>query len=144
MKIEDLFERIDEDPVDITLEIEDRPGRLQTNIGEPVKFLYRIVSKEEYDDIKETGMMKASGFYGRIHATAIPTGGEGNSFKVLKIKYDPADGWKPKQSSTGVYAVTWNNVSVEKIVGDFPISVVRTNELLLKTRFNQYMEYQAR
>lgn len=144
MKVSDLFERIDEEPQDISLEIVDGSGRLMTNLGEPVKFLYRIVSREEYTDIKESGMIKAGGFYGRIHAAAIPTGGDGNAFKVLKIKYDPSDGWKPKQASTGVYAVTWENVSSDKIVEEIPLSIVKTNMMLKTTRFSQYVEYQTR
>lgn len=144
MKIEHILEILGEDPKDLTLEIVDGPGRLMTNLGEPVKFLYRIVSREEYDDIKESGMIKAGGFYGRIHAAAIPTGGDGNAAKVLKIKYDPSDGWKPKQASTGVYAVTWENISADKIVDEIPLSIVKSNMMLKTTRFSQYMEYQTR
>ena len=145
MRIEQIFERIDEEPVDISLSLIDQPGRMVTNLGEPVNFLYRIVSREEYMDIKESGMIKAGGFYGRIHAAAIPTGGDGNAFKVLKIKYDPSDGWKTKTSGNDdVYAVTWENVPADKIVDEIPLSIVKTNMMLKTTRFSQYMEYQIR
>lgn len=145
MRVEELYEGVDDGMYDdITLEIEDRPGRLMTNLGEPVKYLYRTISSEEYADIKESGMIKAGGFYGRIHAAAIPTGGDGKADRVIKIKYDPSDGWTPKRASTGVYATTWENVSADKIVDTIPLSIVKTNWMLLKTRFSQYMEYQAR
>lgn len=136
--------RISQITEDSSLEIEDSPGELITSIGEPVRFLYRIVSKEEYDDIKQSGVIKAGGFYGRIHAAVIPVGGDGSSYRALKIKYNPADGWKSKRASTGVYAVTWQDVPEDRIAETIPMSIVKTNALLKTTPISQYIEYQSR
>jgi len=136
MKITQLFESDD------ILEIDDSTGKLELNFDAPLKYLYRSVSKEEYDNIKETGFIEPSEFYGRIHAAAVPTGGDGNIHQVLKIRYDQRDGWKAKRAGTGVYAVTWDKIPKERITDIISPAIARTNTVLLKTKISQYMEYQ--
>lgn len=141
MRIEEI---LNEEYEDISLDLKDGGGRLMTNLNEPANYLYRIVTKEEHDDIMQSGVIKPSQFYGRIHASVIPVGGDAGAYTTLKIKYEPSDGWKTKVSRDGaVYAVTSKEVPSNRIVDKIPMVVVRTNSMMKKTRMSQYMEYQT-
>ena len=138
MKLEHLLQESSDQ-----IQIMDYPsGTLKTMDGEPVKYLYRTVSKEEYDTIKKTGGISPSAFYGRIHAAAVPVGGDDRPYKVLKIEYSPQDQWKPKRAGTGdVYAVTYSTIPMKRIVETLPPSEI--SMVSFYSDFRQYMEYQT-
>ncbi len=145
MRIEEIWTPGEQEYDDLTLEIKEvYSGRLLLNFDdEQVKYLYRGVSKEEYEDIVESGVIKPSKFYGRIHASAIPVIVDSDVYVVLKIKYVPSDGWKPKAASTGVYAVTGKEIPKDRIMDKIPVGIARTEVLLRKTRMSQFMEFQT-
>lgn len=79
-------------------------------------YVFRYVSKEELESIKEHGMMIPSKFYGRIHASYKPQ----PQYKVpngalLAIEFD--NDWKIKETlgDDELYVVTDKYVPVDKI-----------------------------
>mgnify|MGYP006439208973 CR=1 FL=1 len=134
LQIEGIF---DDEPKN--LQFEDTPNRLVLDNGKPVKYLYRTVSKEELDDIKESGIIKPSQFFERIHASAIPVGGDGSANGVLKIKFNSSDGWKPKQASTGVFAVTFNKVDSDRIEEVLPTNTIgQAQSMIEEEQFERF------
>jgi hypothetical protein len=85
--------------------------------GEDPDYVYRTMSKKEYEDFINKGELVNVG--GRTHASASPLNEFSNNVDdtvTVKIKYDRNDGWKAKMSSLGeVYAVTDQPISSEKI-----------------------------
>ena len=85
--------------------------------GEDPDYVYRTMSKKEYEDFINKGELV--NLYGRTHASASPLSEFSNNVDdtvTIKIKYDRNDGWKAKMSSLGeVYAVTDQPISSEKI-----------------------------
>ena len=82
-------------------------------------YVYRTMSRKEYDSIEELGELTNTGMYGRIHASATPLSEFSNKVDdtvTVKIKYDRNDGWKAKTSGSGeVYAVTDKSIPSSKI-----------------------------
>ncbi len=85
-------------------------------------YVYRTMSRKEYDSIEELGELTNTGMYGRIHASASPLPEFSNKVDdtvTVKIKYDRNDGWKAKYSGSGeVYAVTEKAIPSSKIEPD--------------------------
>jgi hypothetical protein len=132
-----------DDDYEEQLEFVDTPAALILNINnKPPLYLYRSVSQAELDNIKATGSIEPSKFYGRTHASAVPVGGDDAVVAILKIKYDPADDWKAKAASTGVYATTWESVSASKIVGKLTPAQVQATADSLQTVDDYYRKYQ--
>jgi len=144
MKIKELFEWFD-DEEDETLGFIDNGDDLLLNINNrPPKYVYRSVGKEEFDNIQTTGVIAPSGFYGRTHVSAVPVGGDGRTYKVLKIKYNRSDKWKSKSASTGVFATTWEDVPADRIVAILDPATVKSKSSKLVTMEDQFKEYQGR
>jgi hypothetical protein len=82
-------------------------------------YVYRTMSRKEYESIKKTGKLTNTGIYGRIHASASPLAEFSNKVDdtvTVKIKYSREDGWKAKYSGSGeVYAVTDQDIPASRI-----------------------------
>jgi len=83
-------------------------------------------------------------FYGRTHVSAVPVGGDGNTYKVLKIEYNRSDKWKSKSASTGVFTTTWEDVPANRIVAILDPATVKSKSSKLVTMEDQFKEYQGR
>ena len=88
---------------------------LVTSTGDVPKNLYRYVSPEEWNQIKETGEMMPSDFYKRIHASASPEERYNEKDNVLlEIEYKPEDSWYAKMGDK-VYGVTTKKIPISRI-----------------------------
>jgi len=95
---------------------------LLTSDGETPEALYRVVSRKEFDKAQESGKFTPSSFYERTHASSSPDMRYKNAPDdvVIKIKYDPDDGWYSKQSLDEVYGVTRQDIPISRI-SEFPV-----------------------
>ena len=104
---------------------------LVTSEGGPPRFLYRIISQQEYDAAQEKGYLSPSSSYGRHHASASPESQylEPENNVLLRIIYSPEDEWYSKWGGNKVYGVSSKDIPfsrAEKItsgssrdIGDF-------------------------
>ena len=104
---------------------------LVTSEGGPPRFLYRIISQQEYDAAQEKGSLSPSSSYGRHHASASPESQylEPENNVLLRITYSPEDEWYSKWGGNKVYGVSSKDIPfsrAEKItsgssrdIGDF-------------------------
>jgi|TARA_R110002110_G_scaffold294807_1_gene508812 hypothetical protein len=85
---------------------------LVTSEGETPRFLYRIVSQQEYDTAQEKGFFSPGGFYGRHHASASPEAQylEPESNVLLKITHSPEDEWYSKWGGDRVHGVSSKDI----------------------------------
>ena len=90
---------------------------LLTSDGKPPEALYRVVSREEFDKAQKSGKFTPSSFYERVHASSAPDMRYRNAPDdvVIKIKYDPDDGWYSKHSGEEVYGVTSKDIPISRI-----------------------------
>lgn len=89
---------------------------LLTSDGKPPEALYRVVSREEFDKAQKSGKFTPSSFYERVHASSAPDMRYRNAPDdvVIKIKYDPDDGWYSKHSGEEVYGVTSKDIPISR------------------------------
>ena len=89
-----------------------RQPSLVTSEGETPRFLYRIVSQQEYDTAQEKGFFSPSGFYGRHHVSASPEAQylEPESNVLLKITHSPEDEWYSKWAGDRLYGVSSKDI----------------------------------
>ena len=89
-----------------------RQPSLLTSEGETPRFLYRIVSQQEYDTAQEKGFFSPGGFYGRHHASASPEAQylEPESNVLLKITHSPEDEWYSKWAGDRVHGVSSKDI----------------------------------
>ena len=81
-------------------------------------YVYRTMSRKEYETIKNTGKLTNTGMYGRIHASASPLAEFSNKVDdtvTVKIKYSREDGWKAKTGADEIYAVTDQDIPASRI-----------------------------
>lgn len=87
------------------------------------RFLYRVMSRAEYEAAKKTGAFRPRPGE-RIHASSRPhlRYANGPDHVVVRIEYDDDDGWRPKWGDE-LYAVTDQPVPFSRatvIEGDRP------------------------
>ena len=95
---------------------DDTHPSLLTSDGEVPESLYRVVSRKEFDKAQESGKYAPGSFYERIHASSSPDMRYKNAPDdvVIKIKYDPDDGWHSKRSLDEVYGVTRKDIPISR------------------------------
>ena len=88
-----------------------------TNLGREPRFLYRYVSGAELESIISSEKMVPSSFYGRIHASIEPEMAYSDpTGALLAIRFDKRHQWQAKQASTGIYAVTYNEIQADDLM----------------------------
>ena len=81
-------------------------------------YVYRTMSRKEYDSINKKGKLTNTSMYGRIHASASPLSEFSNKVDdtvTVKIKYSREDGWKAKTGADEIYAVTDQDIPASRI-----------------------------
>ena len=88
-----------------------QPSLITSEGGTP-RFLYRIVSQQEYDAAQEKGSFSPSSSYGRHHASASPESQylEPENNVLLRITYSPEDEWYSKWGGGKVYGVSSKDI----------------------------------
>ena len=82
------------------------------------EYVYRTMSRKEYDSINKKGKLTNTSMYGRIHASANPLSEFSNKVDdtvTVKIKYSREDGWKAKTGADEIYAVTDQDIPASRI-----------------------------
>lgn len=84
----------------------DNSAVLATEDGSPPKFLYRVMSKNEYEIAKKTGYFRPR-VGERIHASSEPQRRymSGYDDVIVRFDYNEEDGWRPKWGDE-LYAIT--------------------------------------
>lgn len=80
----------------------------------PPDYLYRVMSRTEYENAKKTGFFRPQPGE-RIHASEqpLPQHGSGIDSVTVRFDYDDADGWRAKWGDD-LYAVTDQPISFNK------------------------------
>lgn len=91
-------------------------GGIVLDDGSTPEWLFRYVSEEEFESIKDKEVMIPSKFYDRIHASLFPEKRyyEPGS-RLLAIMYSSDDGWYGKQGNDMVYAVTRQSIPIDRL-----------------------------
>lgn len=80
---------------------------VRTESGAPPKYLYRIMSRNEFNNAQESGYFE-NPKEGRVHASGSPLieyNQPGSDNVLVRFDYDENDGWRAKQSGVGVVAI---------------------------------------
>lgn len=93
-----------------------RRGTVVTDTGDVPVYLFRYVTPEEVDQIKQDGFVIPSELYHRVHASLYPE----RRYKVpngtlLAIRFDMRDQWKVKEASDTVYVTSDRKIPTTRV-----------------------------